>query len=127
MTEPLIGQFCWNELAVTNVNKAKDFYGKTFGWQFKDVEMGDFTYTIISQQNNDIAGMWHIPASEQSKIPQHWMSYILVDDVDLALEEAKKHGAKIMRETTQAGNMGRLGIIVDPGGAHVGLWEPTKN
>lgn len=127
MTKPINGQFCWNELAVKDLEKAKDFYGKTFGWQYKDIEVGDFVYTIVSQKGTDIAGMWHIPVDQESQIPQHWMSYILVEDVDKALQEAKKNGAQIMRETTQVGDMGRLGIIVDPGGAHVGLWEPIQN
>lgn len=126
METPTTGQFCWNELAVSDVSKAKDFYGKVFGWQFKEIDTGTMTYTMITQQNNEMAGMWQIPSEQKSQIPPHWLSYILVDNVPQALENARKNGAQVMRDTTQVGDLGRLGIIVDPTGAHVGLWEPTQ-
>jgi hypothetical protein len=126
MENPTTGQFCWNELAVSDVNKAKDFYGKVFGWQFTDVDTGGTTYTMITQKNDNMAGMWQIPTEQKTQIQPHWLSYILVDNVPQALETAKRNGAQIMRETTQVGDMGRLGIIIDPTGAPVGLWEPTQ-
>jgi uncharacterized protein len=30
------GAFCWIELATTDQNAAKDFYGKLFGWSVTD-------------------------------------------------------------------------------------------
>ncbi|MDI1351664.1 MAG: VOC family protein, partial [bacterium] len=56
-----LGQFCWNELCTTDVNVAKEFYGKVFGWQFKEIHLADMTYTIITCNDKDIAGIWQIP------------------------------------------------------------------
>lgn len=119
-------QFCWNELGTSNLEQSKDFYGKTFGWKFNDIEAGHLKYTIVTQNDRDVAGIWSIPSEQQGIISQHWLSYILVEDVTRALEHAEKNGAEILRHTTKVGDLGHLGIIKDPGGARVGLWQPMK-
>jgi len=123
---PTVGEFCWNELATPNLKAAKDFYGKMFGWEFSDHEMGNTTYTMIRKGNKDFGGIWSIPKEQQNQIPPHWMTYILVDDLDKALVKAQKHGAKVIKGATQAGEMGRFGIIVDPTGAHIAFWQPNR-
>lgn len=123
MTQPTFGQFCWNELATSDVSKAKDFYGKVFGWQFNEFKSGEMTYTIVKSNDKDIAGIWQIPSDQQKEIPPHWMAYILVANAKEALDKAKQHGAKEVKGITKAGDMGRFAIIVDPAGAHLALWE----
>lgn len=123
---PKTGEFCWNELATANVQGAKDFYGKVFGWEFHDEELGDMTYTMIKHNGKDCGGIWAIPKDKQKQIPPHWMAYILVENLEKALEKAVKHGATEMKPPTNAGDMGRLAIIVDPVGAHIALWQPLK-
>lgn len=123
MTQASMGQFCWNELATPNSKKAKEFYGDVFGWQFKDIDMGDMTYTVIKAQDKEFAGIWQIPGDQLHEIPPHWMAYILVPDVATALKKAKQHGAEEVKGVTQAGDMGRFAIIIDPTGAHLALWE----
>lgn len=120
------GEFCWNELATPDVAKAKDFYGKVFGWQFKDHKMEEMTYTLVKSKDQEFAGMWQIPADQRNKIPPHWMAYILVEDVTAALGKAKQHGAQVVKDVTQVEEMGKFAIIVDPTGAHVAFWESTK-
>lgn len=124
--QPKMGQFCWNELATSNVKEAKDFYGKVFGWQFSDHDMGDMTYTMIKANNQDFAGIWSIPKEKEKQIPPHWMAYILVENLDKSLEKASKHGASIVKPATNAGDMGRFAIITDPTGAHIALWQATR-
>lgn len=123
---PKLGEFCWNELATSNVQAAKDFYGKVFGWEFSDHEMGDMTYTMIKLNNKEIAGIWSIPKDKEKLIPPHWMAYILVENLDESLEKAGKHGASIMKPASNAGDFGRFAIITDPTGAHIALWQPLR-
>lgn len=123
MTQPTFGEFCWNELATTDVNKAKDFYGKVFGWQFREIKTDEMTYTLIKSNDKEIAGIWQIPADQQDMIPPHWMAYILVHDVVDALNKATEHGAKEVKGVTVVGDMGQFAIITDPTGAHIALWE----
>lgn len=125
-TAPQAGTFVWNELATTNVQAAKDFYNKVFGWEYTDKKMDDMTYTIIKHNGKDFGGIWAIPSAQQSQIPPHWLAYILVEDVNKSLESAKKNGATILKPIQQAGDMGRFAIIQDPTGAHIALWQPLK-
>jgi predicted enzyme related to lactoylglutathione lyase len=124
--QPKKGEFCWNELATADVKKAKEFYGKVFGWEFSEHPMEDATYTMIRQNNKDIAGIWAIPKGQEKHIPPHWMAYILVENVEDILNKASKQGATIVKAVTQAGDFGHLAIIQDPTGAHIALWQPIK-
>lgn len=123
---PALGDFCWNELATSNIQAAKDFYGKVFGWEFTDHDMGDMTYTMIKLNKKEIGGIWTIPKDKEKQIPPHWMSYILVEKLEDALEKAKSQGASIIKPPTNAGEIGRLAIITDPTGAHIALWQPLR-
>jgi len=124
--QPKAGEFCWNELATANVQGAKDFYGKVFGWQFTDHDMGDMTYTMIKHNNKECAGIWSIPKDKEKQIPPHWLAYILVDNLDKSLEKALQHGASVVKPATNAGDFGRFAVITDPTGAHVALWQPVR-
>jgi predicted enzyme related to lactoylglutathione lyase len=117
------GQFCWVELATTNLNQAKDFYHKVFGWEFRDVKMDNTIHTIATSNELDIAGVWQIPQEMNGKARPHLMSYILVEDIDVSLQSALEHGAKLIREVVQVGDRGKYAVITDPAGAHLALWE----
>lgn len=121
--KPKIGEFCWNELATSNVQTAKDFYGKVFGWEFSSHETGDMTYTMIKHNNKELGGIWSIPKDKEKQIPPHWLAYILVTNLEESLEKARKHGASIIKPAANAGEFGRFAIITDPTGAHIALWQ----
>lgn len=123
---PKLGEFCWNELATSNLKAAKEFYGKVFGWEFSDHEMGETTYTMIKYKNKEFAGIWSIPKDKEKQIPPHWIAYILVENTDESLEKARKHGATIVKQASNAGDFGRFAILADPTGAHFALWQPLK-
>lgn len=123
---PKVGEFVWNELATTNVQDAKTFYGKVFGWEFSDKKIDDMTYTIIKKDNKEFGGIWAIPAEQQNQIPPHWLAYILVENVQQSLEKASQNGATIIKPVEKAGDMGLFAIIRDPSGAHIALWQALK-
>ncbi|AHE67247.1 VOC family protein [Legionella oakridgensis] len=120
---PKIGEFCWNELATPNVKAAKEFYGNAFGWKFSDHSMNGSTYTMIKSGEKEFAGIWEIPQDQSKQIPPHWMSYILVDNLENSLKKVQEHRATIKVPTTKVGEFGQFAIITDPTGAHVALWE----
>lgn len=121
--QPKIGEFCWTELATTNVQSAKDFYKKVFDWKFSDLNMGEMTYTMIKRDGKEFGGMWAIPKDKEKQIPPHWMSYILVENLEDSLAKASNNGATMVKPISNAGDMGRFAIITDPAGAHIALWQ----
>ena len=111
------------ELATTDVAKAKSFYQSLFDWKLQDMDMGGgHNYTMINVGNDGTGGgmMQHpMPGA-----PSAWLAYVLVDDVAAATEKAKSLGATVVREVTEVPEAGSFSIILDPTGAHLGLWQP---
>jgi uncharacterized protein len=113
--------FCHVELATTDVDKAKGFYGKLFGWNLEDVPMGEAgTYTMIKPGEGTGGG---IMRQLMPDAPSAWLAYVLVDDIHAATEKARSLGAKVMKDVTEVMGAGWLSIIVDPTGAVLGLWQ----
>jgi predicted enzyme related to lactoylglutathione lyase len=123
---PKAGEFCWNELATGNVETAKNFYGKLFGWEFQEHQMPDMTYTMAKANNKDVAGFWAIPKEQQKQMSPHWLSYILVEDVEESVKKAASLGASIVKPVSRAGDFGSFAVIRDPVGAHIALWQPAQ-
>lgn len=120
------GEFCWNELMTSDSDQSKKFYGELFGWSFEDHDMGDMTYTMLKKDGKDVGGLLRVPKEHEHEIPSHWMSYVLVADVDASAQKAKSLGASIVREPTDVAEFGRFTILKDPTGAHIALWQTKK-
>ena len=76
------GAFSWTELMTTDVSEAKSFYGQLLGWQFKDMDMGNMTYTVVGAGGRDVGGIMPMPADMPKGMPPCWGSYITANDVD---------------------------------------------
>lgn len=124
MTDIPHGKFIWNELGTHNVEAAKTFLGGTLGWSFDAMPMPDFTYWIIKKGEERIGGMFEFYDPACKDVPEHWLSYIAVDDVDARCKTAVAAGAKLMREPFDVPNVGRIAILQQPGGAAVAWMTP---
>lgn len=121
------GHFHWNELAARDVDKAKDFYGKTLGWTFNDAPMPDgSTYTVAMIGEEMVGGIFKMEGSHFDGMPDHWVAYIAVDDVDMRLELLKAAGGTVMREPYDVEGVGRIAMVADPGGGVQGWMKPAQ-
>ncbi|MCP4383771.1 MAG: VOC family protein [Hyphomicrobiales bacterium] len=121
------GTFHWNELHTRNVAKAKDFYGKTLGWTFEDMPMPEMVYTIIRSGDEMVGGMFEMSGPAFEGMPEHWLSYIAVDDVDKRVQALKDAGGSVMREPWDVEGVGRIAMVADPGGAGQGWMTPAPS
>jgi predicted enzyme related to lactoylglutathione lyase len=119
------GAVCWNELNVHDVERAKKFYSQTLGWSFEGMPMDGATYWIISSQGARVGGMFEMKGPELASVPEHWLTYIGVDDVDARLEKAKAAGATICKDAFEIPGVGRMAVLQQPGGAFV-AWMTSK-
>jgi predicted enzyme related to lactoylglutathione lyase len=119
------GTFHWNELMTRDAKKARDFYGKTLGWTFDDMPMPDMTYTIIKAGDQMAGGMMEMSGPQFEGVPEHWLGYIAVDDVDKRVKLLKDAGGKVMRKPWDVPEVGRIAIVADPGGAVQGWMTPS--
>jgi uncharacterized protein len=120
------GQFHWNELMTRNVEGAKKFYGETLGWKFDAMPMpGGSTYWIAKAGGATAGGLFDISGPEYKNVPESWMPYIAVDDVDARVSKATKAGAKVMKPAFDVPGVGRIVMLLEPGGAGIGWMTPA--
>jgi len=118
------GKFYWNELMARDVGKAKRFYADTLGWSFDAMPMpGGGSYWIAKMGDTPVGGIFDISGPDYAGVPEGWMPYIAVDDVDARAKKAVAAGAKIMKPAFDVPNVGRILILQEPGGAGIG-WIP---
>jgi predicted enzyme related to lactoylglutathione lyase len=113
--------FAHIELSTDDVEAAKKFYKSLFGWKLKDMKAQD--YTMIDVGKGTGGGMMKKQMPQQ---PTMWMPYVQVDSVKKIVDKAKKAGANVMVEYQSIGEMGAIGVLMDPAGAAFGVWEMGK-
>jgi predicted enzyme related to lactoylglutathione lyase len=77
------------------------------------------------QDGKPVAGLVSLTAPEFDGVPESWMSYLAVDDVDKRAAKAVKAGAKLMKPMFDVPGVGRIAILREPGGAGVGWMTPS--
>lgn len=118
---PGLGQFCWEELVAADPAAAAGFYEKVFGWT-SGAFPGGGDMTVLSAGEVQVASVMKAPEG----VPQHWYSYVVVDDLGAARERAKRLGGSVLVERIDVPNVGAIGVVRDDLGAVVGLFEAPK-
>ena len=119
------GHFHWNELMTRDVEAAKKFYADTIGWTFDGMEMPDGTYWIAKDGETPLGGIFEMNGPDFEGVSAHWLAYLTVDDVDARVAKATAAGATVMREPFDVPNVGRIAILQQPDGAHIGWMTPA--
>ena len=120
------GHFHWNERMTRKVEHLKAFYKTTVGWTFAPMAMdGGGTYWIAMMKGKPVGGLFSISGKAFKGVPEGWMPYLAVDDVDKRVKNAVKAGAKLMRPIFDVPGVGRIAILTEPGGAGVGWMTPA--
>ncbi len=120
------GSFIWNELVTHDIEKAKAFYAKALGWPFESMPSPNGTYWIAKMGEQRIGGLFPLEGSECAHVPEGWMPYIAVDDVDARVKQAQALGARLMRPIFDVPEVGRIAVLTEPGGAGVCWMTPVK-
>lgn len=121
------GTFYWNELMTRDVERAKRFYADTVGWSFEAMAMPDGAYWLAMLDGQPVAGLFPLNAPQFDGVPESWMSYLAVDDVDRRAEKAVAAGAQLMRPIFDVPGVGRIAILKEPGGAGIGWMTPVAS
>src|ERR1700722_13611000 len=122
------GTFCWVELATTDQDAAKHFYGALFGWSIVDYPMGpaDF-YTMFRLGGRDAAAGYTMREVERARgVPPHWNLYVAVEDADASAARAVELGGTLPAGVFDVFTNGRMGVVIDPTGSSFCLWQPKQ-
>ena len=113
-----VGALCWNELATTDLERAKAFFAELLGW---DYETDDGGYVSIINAGRLNGGMREQAARERGT-PPSWLPYFTVESADKAVLEAEQLGGRTLLPTTEI-HIGRLAVIADRQGAAFAVFE----
>lgn len=110
----------WFDIPADDLNRAKTFYGKLFGWKISPFHgMMDFLH-IDTGGSNDSPDGGLMPR----KNPQHaCTNYINVASVTQSATKVQKLGGKICMPKTAVPGMGYFAICMDTENNPFGLWE----
>ncbi len=117
---PIAPNIVWFEIPADNVERAKAFYGKLFGWKIKKLA-GQMEYWHIDtggENNTPDGGMM------KRQHPQHGpTNYIGVPSVDKFMAKIQKLGGKICMPKMAVPQMGFFAICQDTENNTFAVWE----
>lgn len=121
------GQFYWNELMSWDPERSKAFYGGALGWTFDPMPLSEGgTYWVAKADDKPVGGIFPMSGGEFAGMPEHWFSYVAVDNVDKRVAAAMDKGATLPRPIFDVPGIGRIAIVTDPSGATLGWMTPSE-
>ncbi|QIS15836.1 VOC family protein [Nocardia arthritidis] len=116
------GTPCWIDCQVNDPVKAGRFYGELFDWVLQDGGPDAGGYLMASKDGAAAAGIGPKP-SALAAMPSGWTTYIAVDDADASAAAVRRAGGKLVLETFDVMEFGRMFVAEDPGGAIFAVWQ----
>lgn len=120
--KPGPGQIAWIDLTVPDADGVRDFYRDVAGWTPAPVSMGDYQdYCMNAANGQSAAGVCHA-RGDNAGLPAVWLIYIVVPDLDAALQQCEARGGKLLGAPKRAGDS-RFCVVQDPAGAIAALYQ----
>lgn len=120
----VVGAPCWIDLYSSDTDKAKEFYGGVFGWTAEEQPPEFGGYFIWRKDGKAVGGC--MANDGQQGVPDMWTTYLTTDDVERTANDAAAKGGQVHMEPMKVAENGSFAMIVDPGGAGIGAWQPDQ-
>jgi uncharacterized protein len=122
------GEFCWVDLATSDVEGATRFYGELLGVK-AEAAPGDPEetggYGFFTKDGKQVAGYGPI---QQEGQPPAWSSYIKVEDADETVAKVKEAGGNVVFGPIDIPNeAGRTAVCQDPTGAYISIVQQGRH
>lgn len=119
------------ELPADNLERAKTFYQKAFGWeisQFPGMEYHMVNTTEVDQQTQMPKTVGAINGGMAKRNNEVKNTVITVDtqDIDATLKNIEKLGGKTVQKKQPVADMGFTAYFKDTEGNIVGLWQSAR-
>lgn len=116
----------WNELNCRSAADAKDFYRGIAGWTATSVVDEGLTYDFFTQGGANVAGLLEMNGTGFEDVRPGWQTYLAVADVDDMATKAVECGGYLAASPFDLPGVGRIAIIVEPGGCQISLLHPPE-
>lgn len=119
------GTPCWVDLLTSDPARSQDFYGRLFGWTVEDpgAEYGGYQNFLLHGER--IAGCMRNDG--EAGVPDLWSVYLAVDDAEATVARVGEQGGQVMVPAMDVMALGRMAVVVDVGGAVIGMWQPGEH
>lgn len=114
------GTPCWDDLATTDPDDARTFYGQLFGWEFDVGGPETGFYSTARLRGHQVAGLG--PQMNEGQ-PVAWTTYLATADIDATVAAATAAGGTTLLAPVDVMGFGRLAVLSDPTGGAFGLWQ----
>jgi predicted enzyme related to lactoylglutathione lyase len=114
------GTPCWIDLAVADVDSAKEFYAAVLGWTYIDTGDQFGHYQMCQRDGHFAAGIGPRQSPDQ---PPAWTTYLASDAADSTASKIEENGGKVLAGPFDVPGAGRMCIALDPQGAAFGVWQ----
>ncbi len=113
----------WFEIHVHDFEKAKEFYGKLFNWEFKLSQGSKSHYWNIFTGEGSVGGGF-MKKEKPEQDGHSVILYVETDDIEATLKKASELGGKIHTPKTLINeNAGYFALFNDNDGNLLGLWS----
>ncbi len=118
------------EIPADNVERAKSFYQKAFGWQIN--QYPGMEYHMVGTAPSNEQGMPTEPGAinggmtKRQDPVKNTVITIDVSDIDSSLKSIEKLGGKIVQKKQPVADMGFTAYFKDTEGNIVGLWQSAR-
>lgn len=110
------------DLTAPDAVAVRDFYARVAGWSYEAESMGDYEdFSMVTPGGETVAGICHAKG-ENANVPPSWLIYIVVENLDEALEQVMLAGGRVVDGPREMGS-GRFACIQDPAGAVCALYQ----
>lgn len=111
----------WVEITTTDLERAKDFYGKVFNLEFQLSEMPEYKMYMFGMPNAIGSAGALVQDNVNKPSTDGTVIYFSCKDLSIELERAEKEGGKILIPKTDIGEFGVFAQIMDTEGNRIGL------
>lgn len=119
----VVGAPCWIDLYSSDTAKATEFYGRLFGWNAEEPQEGFGGYFTFTKDGKHVAGC--MANDGELGYPDAWGVHLMTADAEALAAAVPEHGGTLEMGPMVVGENGTSAMIVDPGGAVVGAWQPA--
>ena len=111
----------WIDLGIPDLDRAMEFYGALFGWQFEvgPAEFGRYTTAYLSGRR--VAAL--APNTDPDATDFWWNVYLATADCDATTAAVQAAGGTVVNPPSNVLDQGRMAIVRDPAGGQFGLWQ----
>jgi uncharacterized protein len=111
----------WLDLGIPDLDRAMEFYGALFGWDFEVGPAEAGHYTTCRSGGLRVAALAETLDPGATKF--WWNVYLATADCDATVAAVRAAGGRVVSEPFDVLDQGRMAIVQDPAGGQFGLWQ----